>query len=319
MPGGRVNGANAGPRRLWSFAGCVFDEANWTLMVDGRRVAVETKPLELLRELLLNGGNLVPKDQLMDTIWPDVEVVEASLPTAVGKLRRALGDDRRDRPIIETVQRLGYRLAVPVEVEQFPNRSNATMPAVAAGLEAIGIQRSPRTGLATAAVLAVAAVVVALMLGLAGVAPTNRSEASPRTYTKTDVFTALRRVDVETIERMLAAGWDPNASLDTDYSGALGVLLNNCEWDRGHDRRKMLLAARTLVDGGARIDYRNTWGDTPYSIAKADRYCGPDHPVTQMFHIMCYEGGSPIGDRCLADYKRDSSGKVLRQPYQPAK
>ena len=32
-------------RRRWSFADCVFDEANWTLIVDGRRVPVETKPL----------------------------------------------------------------------------------------------------------------------------------------------------------------------------------------------------------------------------------------------------------------------------------
>ena len=29
----------------------------------------------MLRELLLNAGNLVSKDQLMDSIWPDLEVV----------------------------------------------------------------------------------------------------------------------------------------------------------------------------------------------------------------------------------------------------
>src|SRR5687767_13093617 len=126
MAGERLSGVDQ--RRRWSFAECVFNEANWTLTIDGRRVAVETKPPELLRELLLNAGELVAKDQLMDKIWPDVEVVEASLPTAIGKLRRALNDDRRDRPIIETVARRGYRLAVPVEVEQLPDRAEPQQP-----------------------------------------------------------------------------------------------------------------------------------------------------------------------------------------------
>ena len=48
---------------------------------------------------------------------------------------------------------------------------------------------------------------------------------------------------------------------------------------------------------------RNSWGDTPYSIAKAKRYCGPDHPVTQMLRKMCYSGATPLGDRCLASYE----------------
>ena len=62
-----------------------------------------------------------------------------------------------------------------------------------------------------------------------------------------------------------------------------------------------LLAA--LIDGGARLDRRNIWGDTAYSIAKADRYCGPDHPVTRMIRNLCYNGLLPPGDRCLASYE----------------
>src|SRR5205085_7859947 len=103
-----------GPRS-WAFAGCVFDESNWTLTVHGRRVAVESKPLEILRQLLLRPGQVVSKTELLDAIWPEIAVVEAPLPTAVHKLRTALGDDSRATPIIETVSRIGYRLSVPVE------------------------------------------------------------------------------------------------------------------------------------------------------------------------------------------------------------
>lgn len=102
-------------RRLWRFATAAFDEGNWALDVGGAAVAVETKPLELLHELLLRAGEVVTKDELLDAVWPGISVVEASLPTAISKLRRALDD--RDSRIIETVPRIGYRLGVPVIVE----------------------------------------------------------------------------------------------------------------------------------------------------------------------------------------------------------
>src|SRR4051795_852255 len=105
-------------RRRWSFANCVFDEAVWSLSVNGQRVAVETKPLELLRALLVEAGHLVTKDELLDRVWPNLTVVEGSLPTAVHKLRLALNDENRMAQIIETVPRVGYRLSVPVHVEE---------------------------------------------------------------------------------------------------------------------------------------------------------------------------------------------------------
>ena len=116
MAASKTVSANRRRGRRWSFADCVFDEDSWSLLVGGRRSPVEAKPIELLHELLLNAGKIVSKDELLDRIWPDVIVVEASLPTAVRKLRLALADDQRDTPIVETVPGIGYRIAVPVEV-----------------------------------------------------------------------------------------------------------------------------------------------------------------------------------------------------------
>ena len=310
-------------QRRWSFAGCIFDEANWTLIVDGRRVPVEIKPLEMLRELLLRAGNVVTKDQLMDAIWPDVEVVEASLPTAIGKLRRALGDDGLDEPIIVTVPRIGYRLAVPVEVEEPADapdesavalqRATAEQPDAKRAVEPGGGRGrpSPRKGiLVLAGGLAIAAAAIAMAGPLRQIATTP---AAAPAFTQRDVFISLRNVDVEAVDKLLAAGWDPNTPLDTDHNGAINILLGNCEWDPGHDQRRMVLMARALIEGGTRVTDRNAWGDTPYSIATADRYCGPNHPVTKMIHRLCYEGEHPIGDRCRAQYQRDPSGAVLRR------
>jgi len=69
----------------------------------------------VLHELLLRAGEVVTKDEILDAVWPGVSVVEGSLPTAISKLRKALGE-RQDN-IIETVPRVGYRLTCSVTVE----------------------------------------------------------------------------------------------------------------------------------------------------------------------------------------------------------
>jgi DNA-binding winged helix-turn-helix (wHTH) protein len=102
-------------RRRWRFGAALFDEGSWSLSVGGAPVALEAKPAELLLELLLHAGETVSKDELLDSVWPDVTVVDASLSVAVSKLRKALGDEAG--ALIQTVPRIGYRLAAPVQVE----------------------------------------------------------------------------------------------------------------------------------------------------------------------------------------------------------
>lgn len=293
-------GSVGGQRRRWSFANCVFDEANWALTVEGARVPVEAKPLELLRQLLLRAGDVVTKDELLDSIWGDVTVVEASLTTAVRKLRLAIGDDRRERAIIETVSGIGYRLAVPVTVDTANGASAAA--AAATDVEAAPVATSGRSrpGLLIGMVL-VASAAIAIIQWRTENDASRKIEFTPA---QREQLNALRKLDVEAVDRLLAAGWDPDAPYDKDGNGALNIALNICEWDPGHDQRKLLLLARTLIDANAHLDRHNRWGDTPYSIAKAKRYCGPDHPVTKMMRTLCYSGGFPAGDRCLATYER---------------
>ena len=69
-----MHGSNASRRRrrLWRFAGAEFDEASWTLRIDGQPVPLEGKPLEVLHELLLRAGEVVTKDEILDAVWPGV-------------------------------------------------------------------------------------------------------------------------------------------------------------------------------------------------------------------------------------------------------
>lgn len=98
--------------RIWRFTDYEFDELARQLRVSGKLVELEAKPLEILLQLLLHAGEVVTKEELLESVWPDVMVVDGSLATAVSKLRKALGDE--DHPIVLTVPRVGYRLGVPV-------------------------------------------------------------------------------------------------------------------------------------------------------------------------------------------------------------
>jgi DNA-binding winged helix-turn-helix (wHTH) protein/serine/threonine protein kinase len=98
--------------RVWHFADYELDELGRELRVKGRPVELESKPFDVLLQLLLHAGEVVTKNELLDSVWPDVVVVDGSLATAVSKLRKAMGDE--DQPAIVTVPRVGYRLAVPV-------------------------------------------------------------------------------------------------------------------------------------------------------------------------------------------------------------
>ena len=151
--------------------------------------------------------------------------------------------------------------------------------------------------------MAVIALMGALALGPTPYASANRTNAAVAPFTQRDAANALRRLDVGAIERMLAAGWNPNTPFDKEGNAAINVVLGMCEWDRDRDPEQMVLMVRTLIDGGGKLDHRNVWGDTPYSIAKAVRYCGPNHPVTRSIRNMCFAGYKPYGDRCLASYE----------------
>ena len=100
---------------LWRFAGREFDESRLELRVGGKPVDLELKPLEVLVYLLQHAGEVVTKDELLEAVWPGLNVVDGSLSTAVHKLRKALAD--QDSKIVVTIPRVGYRLDAVASAE----------------------------------------------------------------------------------------------------------------------------------------------------------------------------------------------------------
>jgi DNA-binding winged helix-turn-helix (wHTH) protein len=77
------------------------------LLRDGVKVGIGTRAFDVLWVLVQADGELVSKDQLLDTVWSRVVVEENNLQAQMSTIRRALG---ADRGMIRTEFGLGYRL-----------------------------------------------------------------------------------------------------------------------------------------------------------------------------------------------------------------
>ncbi|MDR3415320.1 MAG: winged helix-turn-helix domain-containing protein [Nevskia sp.] len=113
---------------LWRFAEAELDARTHEVRVRGQSVGIEPKPLEALRLLLEHAGEVVTSEEILETVWEGRPVHEAAVSNAIGKLRRALGDD--DQSLIVTIPKVGYRLVAEVE------RSSDAEPPVQLGLQA---------------------------------------------------------------------------------------------------------------------------------------------------------------------------------------
>ncbi len=76
--------------------------------------------MRVLCRLLERPGEIVTREELRQSLWPEGTYVEfdGSLNAALKRLRFALGDDADNPIFIETVPRRGYRFIAPVECEQ---------------------------------------------------------------------------------------------------------------------------------------------------------------------------------------------------------
>jgi DNA-binding winged helix-turn-helix (wHTH) protein/tetratricopeptide (TPR) repeat protein len=102
----------AGPD--YQFGPFAVDRARYRVNRGDDVVQLTPKLLDLLLHLLDHSDTLVTKEQLLDAVWPGVNVTDNSLAHAVSELRQALGDDASTPRFIKTVTRRGYRFIGPV-------------------------------------------------------------------------------------------------------------------------------------------------------------------------------------------------------------
>jgi DNA-binding winged helix-turn-helix (wHTH) protein/tetratricopeptide (TPR) repeat protein len=100
-------------KELYEFGPFRIDPEKQLLLRDGELIALAPKAFQLLLVLVRHGNQVVSKDELMKTVWPDAFVEETNLTRNIFILRKALGETELDRFIV-TVPGQGYRFATTV-------------------------------------------------------------------------------------------------------------------------------------------------------------------------------------------------------------
>ena len=82
----------------------------------GHRVKLSGQPMQVLTLLLDKAGQMVSREEIQKSLWPDTFVdVDHSLNAIVNRIREVLGDSAENPRFVETLPRRGYRFIAPVE------------------------------------------------------------------------------------------------------------------------------------------------------------------------------------------------------------
>jgi TolB-like protein/DNA-binding winged helix-turn-helix (wHTH) protein len=86
----------------------------------GTKLKLRPQPFQVLLLLVERRGDVVTREELREMLWSSHTFVdfEQGLNTAIRELRSALNDSASDPRYIQTLPKVGYRLIVPVEVEE---------------------------------------------------------------------------------------------------------------------------------------------------------------------------------------------------------
>jgi DNA-binding winged helix-turn-helix (wHTH) protein len=92
-----------------------IDTVRRILLRDGQAVPLTPKAFEILVALLRRKGDVVTKDELIATVWPDTTVEENNLTRNISSLRKALGEGAGEHRYVVTIPGRGYSFVAEVK------------------------------------------------------------------------------------------------------------------------------------------------------------------------------------------------------------
>jgi DNA-binding winged helix-turn-helix (wHTH) protein/Tol biopolymer transport system component len=98
----------------WAFENFQVMTDTRLLIAGGTPVPLTSKAFDTLVVLIENGDRLVTKEELLRSVWPDVEVEEGNLTQQIFLLRKALGETAQQPRYIVTIPGHGYRFTARV-------------------------------------------------------------------------------------------------------------------------------------------------------------------------------------------------------------
>ena len=115
-----------------SFLDFQLDSSRGELRQGNHSISLEPKVLDLISHFVRHPGELVTRDDLIQTVWEGRIVSDSAISSAINAARVALGDDGTAQRFIKTIPRRGFRFEIPVEADTTePPRFSQDKPAIA--------------------------------------------------------------------------------------------------------------------------------------------------------------------------------------------
>lgn len=120
--------------KLYEFEEFRLDAENPSLWRGGELVSISPKALEILILLVEKKGEIVTRENLLETVWKETFVEEGNINYTISLLRKALGDKK----FVQTVPRRGYRFVA--EVKEVSTEIETAQPAISENKDAAQIE-----------------------------------------------------------------------------------------------------------------------------------------------------------------------------------
>ena len=102
-------------QKHFRFGDFELDVAKRLLLREGTPLSLNSKTFDLLLALLDRRGEVLTKDELLETVWPDQFVEEGNLTVQISTLRKIFGEAKNEHRFIVTVPGRGYSFVADVE------------------------------------------------------------------------------------------------------------------------------------------------------------------------------------------------------------
>lgn len=99
---------------LYEFGAFSLNPLRRIVLRDGEPLPLTPKCFDILLALVEHAGEVLVKEELIESVWPDTVVEEGNLNRNISTLRRILGESPNDHRYIVTVPGRGYRFVAEV-------------------------------------------------------------------------------------------------------------------------------------------------------------------------------------------------------------
>lgn len=274
---------------------------------EGRPVPLRFQAREVLKHLAARPNEVVARSALVAAVWHDRQGAEEGLVQCIAEIRRALGD--RDKTIVETIPRQGYRLSVPRPVPGAGTRRGrwaTTVGALAVVLLAVVAFRALQPG-ELAPARAVVAVLPFQQFGPADEAPMLGDSVSD------DIINSLARYSEFDVIARHSSFRFREASMDLrDVAAQLGADYLVQGSQTVSDRT--LRISVQLIEAG---DLTNVWVDR-FEVPLAGMFEVNDTIAYRIAHeisssVVAINAAAPLSDGQVDALILDNRARVLFQ------